>query len=103
LCQDFSKPDSECKFLICSKEKEIDFCCFCEDYPCKELNEFMTDRWPHHWTIKSNQAFIKEHGVDEWLKAQKKEWSCKKCGAEIMWYQKECSCGAELDAWEAPE
>jgi hypothetical protein len=53
--------------------------------------------------MEPNLAFIKRHGVDEWLKAQRLEWTCKNCGAEIMWYQKECPCGKQLDAWEAPE
>ena len=63
----------------------------------------MNDEWPHHWTMQPNLEFIKEHGKEKWLKDQKKEWSCKECGAEIMWYQKKCSCGQQLDAWDVPE
>ncbi|HPC94479.1 MAG TPA: hypothetical protein PLU87_06020 [Sedimentisphaerales bacterium] len=28
---------------------------------------------------------------------------CGACGAEIVWYQKQCPCGQELDAFEVPE
>ena len=92
----------QCKFRICSKEKNLEFCCYCDEYPCDELNKFMHDKWPHHWTIKSNLEFIKKHSKEEWLKAQKKEWSCDNCGTRIVWYQKKCTCGQDLDAWKVP-
>jgi len=92
-----------CKFRRCTREKGIEFCCFCEEYPCKELHEFMNDKWPHHWTIEANLLYIRNHGVEKWLEAQRHEWSCKRCGAEIVWYQKECACGQKLDAFVLPE
>lgn len=93
----------QCKFRICSKEKNVEFCCFCDEYPCAELDKFMHDKWPHHWTIKSNLEFLKKHGKEEWLQAQEKEWSCDICGTHIVWYQKKCTCGQDLDAWDVPE
>ncbi|MGB3477858.1 MAG: hypothetical protein WBB67_01715 [bacterium] len=39
----------------------------------------------------------------KWLQAQKQEWSCKNCGAEIKWYQKICVCGQQLNAWDLPD
>ena len=62
----------------------------------------MNDEWPHHWTTEHNLEFIKNHGKQEWLQAQKFEWSCKGCGTEVKWYQKECACGQKLDAWDVP-
>jgi len=92
----------QCAFRRCAKDKGLEFCCFCSQYPCAEINEFMNDEWPHHWTMEPNLEFIKEHGKREWLQAQAREWRCKSCGLEVMWYQKECTCGRELDAWDAP-
>jgi hypothetical protein len=94
---------TNCKFRGCTMEKGIDFCCYCDEYPCRELRDFMNDEWPHHWTVELNLEFIKEKGVEEWLEAQKKEWSCKACGVETVWYQKECRCGQDLEAWDVPE
>jgi hypothetical protein len=91
-----------CKFRQCSKDQNIDFCCFCNDYPCTELQEFMNDKWPHHWTMEPNLEYIKKNGVEKWLLAQQKEWACNNCGAEINWYQKICNCGQPLEAWELP-
>ena len=99
---DFLNWTEPCNVYKCITKRNLDFCCFCEDYPCKELNEFMNDKWPHHWTMEHNLAFIRDHGVEKWLKTQKQEWSCKSCGAEIMWYQKKCSCGKQLEAWPVP-
>lgn len=92
----------QCLFRRCTREKNIDFCCFCSDYPCQELKDFMNDKWPHHWTMEPNLEYIKKHGVEQWLLVQRKEWSCKSCGAEINWYQKMCRCGQLLEAWELP-
>ncbi len=91
-----------CYFRRCTREKHIDFCCDCEDFPCNKLLEFMHDKWPHHWTIAPNLQYIKENGVGKWFEIQKKEWSCEHCGASILWYQKLCSCGNQLNAWEVP-
>lgn len=92
-----------CFFRKCAKEKHVEFCCDCEDYPCTYLYEFMTDEWPHHWTIKSSLQFIKKHGKEKWLKDQKIEWSCLNCHARTAWYQKQCECGQNLKAWDLPE
>ncbi len=63
----------------------------------------MNDKWPHHWTMQPNLEYIKEKGKEQWLKDQKDQWSCKSCGAEVMWYQKMCGCGQQLDAWDVPK
>ena len=93
---------SKCRFRTCTKERGLSFCCFCEDYPCKELNEFMNDKWPHHWTMEPNLEYIMKNGVKRWLRVQRKEWSCHSCGAERKWYQRMCSCGQHLEAWDVP-
>jgi hypothetical protein len=83
-----------CRFKKCAGEKQVEFCCFCDDFPCRPLDEFMADEWPHHWTMKPN--------LDNWLGRQKEVWSCPGCGAEIIWYQKECRCGQALEGWDLP-
>jgi hypothetical protein len=92
-----------CEFRICARDRGIDLCCFCDEFPCDPLDRFMHDPWPHHNSIRGNFDFILEHGVDKWLEAQNEEWSCDVCGGEIRWYQKKCSCGNEIDGWDLPE
>ena len=93
----------KCTFRNCSKDRNIDFCCFCNDYPCQKLHDFMNDEWSHHWTIKPNLEYIKKNGVKNWLRTQMQEYSCNNCGAAINWYQKTCPCGNQLEAWDLPE
>jgi hypothetical protein len=50
--------------------------------------------------MEPNLAYIKDNGKEKWLQAQKQEWSCTSCGAEIRWYQKRCKCGQKLEAWD---
>lgn len=93
----------KCTFRQCSADRKVDFCCFCHRYPCRELAAFMSDQWPHHWTMAANLEYIETRGVDAWLTAQKEEWSCRGCGSGIYWYQGECTCGRKLKAWKVPE
>ncbi len=92
----------QCTFRRCSRERNLDSCCFCNDFPCEALDNFMNDKWPHHWTMETNLQFIKKNGIAQWLLAQEQEWSCKSCGAHINWYQKSCCCGQRLEAWKLP-
>lgn len=92
----------QCKFRNCSQEKNITFCCFCNDFPCQELHDFMNDEWLHHSTMEPNLDSIKKHGLEKWLQTQQQEYSCDTCGAGIKWYQKRCTCGRDLDAFEPP-
>lgn len=91
-----------CKFRQCADRKEVEFCCFCDEYPCQGLAEFMNDKWPHHHTIEANLNCIKSGGKEAWLKLQKQQWTCADCGGQIYWYQKTCKCGHKLDAWDLP-
>ncbi len=91
-----------CEFRQCAKDKSIEACCFCADYPCLQLSDFMSDKWPHHWTMSANLQFIREHGIQIWLERQALEWSCSACGAHTHWYQKNCTCGEGLRVWELP-
>lgn len=93
----------QCKIRKCAGDRNLDFCCHCSDYPCKELHDFMTDKWPHHWTMEPNLEYIRDNGAQKWIMDQKKIWSCNSCGAMIYWYQKVCRCGKQLNAWELPE
>lgn len=93
----------QCTFRKCATEKKVELCCYCDEYPCPPLQDFMNDEWPHHWTIKANLEQIKQDGILKWLTAQHRQWTCQQCGAGINWYQKECPCGQPLEAWDLPD
>jgi len=90
-----------CRFKRCAAEKKVDFCCFCDDFPCRPLDEFMNDEWPHHWTMKPNLEYIRKNGLDKWLGRQKEEWSCPGWRREYNRFRPHSSLGYRPPAPEA--
>lgn len=51
----------------------------------------------HQSVVIKNLDFIKNDGLDNWLKEQKARWSCSGCGLNISWYDEKCgSCGSKV-------
>jgi len=55
-----------CAVRICAKEKEIELCALCVEYPCEKFDEFFK-AYP---TLKTDNAVLFEKGMDEWSKMQ---------------------------------
>ncbi len=88
---------SGCVIKNCAKEKEVDYCFNCDEYPCEAVEDFQKDSAPHHSVITVNSESMKKTGIEQWLETQKKRWSCSKCGTRFSWYDEECGkCGAKL-------
>lgn len=86
-----------CGMRICAREKGLEFCSECSDYPCEKIKRFRNDDAPHHSAIMKNLERIGEIGKEEWLVEQKARWSCDQCGTRFSWYSEQCTeCGAEL-------
>ena len=86
-----------CHFRDCTRDKGIEFCFECQDFPCEQLVAFRNDQWPHHSSVLKNLETIQEKGLDAWLEEQAKRWSCPECGKGFTWYESKCKeCGAEL-------
>lgn len=86
-----------CHFRDCTRDKGIEFCFECEDFPCERLAAFRNDKWPHHSSVLKNLEAIRERGLDAWLEEQAKRWSCPECGEAFSWYRRNCrNCGAAL-------
>jgi len=87
----------DCKFIKCAREKGIESCCFCSDYPCNDIMQFDSDKYIHHRSILPNGRRIKEVGLEAWLEEHRQRWSCKQCGKPYTWFEDKCkSCGADL-------
>ncbi|MBN2543635.1 DUF3795 domain-containing protein [bacterium] len=88
---------TDCHLKLCAEKKKVEFCYECDEYPCENLLNFRNDEHPHHSVILNNLEYIKENGLQEWLRQQAKRWSCSKCGTEFSWYEETCqSCGTKL-------
>ncbi len=87
----------DCVMRLCARDRELDSCVECEDYPCNSFETFQRDRFPHHTLIVNNLAEICKVGAETWVAEQKKRWSCPKCGEQFTWYEDECAkCGEKL-------
>lgn len=69
----FSLSHPSCGFLTCChKEKALQACAECESYPCRRFERETGERdsFVTHRRVLSNQACIREKGVDAFLKRQ---------------------------------
>jgi len=55
-----------CAVRVCAKEKEIDMCAFCDDYPCDKLNDF----FKVYPVLKDDNDLLREKGMEKWIQMQ---------------------------------
>ena len=84
---------ARCKIRNCPKikNKEIDFCFKCSDFPCGQLKN-LDKRYRDKYNMSEigNLNNIKNFGIEKFLEDQKKRWMCEKCGGVICVHKKEC-------------
>lgn len=88
-----------CAMRDCAVEKGVAHCADCVDFPCKKFARWQSAATllPHVREARTSCEAIKRDGADGWLAAQKKRWSCARCGAPFSWYQTACGeCGLNL-------
>ncbi len=58
-----------CATLKCAKEKNVEFCYECADFPCQKLQPIAenADRYPHNLKVY-NLTAIKNRGLETWAK-----------------------------------
>jgi uncharacterized OB-fold protein len=44
----------------------------------------------HHKKVIENLQFMKDHGIEEWVKEQEKGGACPNCGKMLYWYALKC-------------
>lgn len=69
----------------------IRFCFECESFPCKRL-KVLDERYrtKYHMSMIENLNYIKEFGMEEFLKKERNKWRCIKCGATICCHNGLC-------------
>ena len=55
-----------CAIRICAKEKNVELCALCENYPCEAFAKFF-EGYP---TLKDDNALLRDKGMDAWGKLQ---------------------------------
>ena len=81
-------------FRTCAVEKKVTWCFECDDFPCQRLRDFtkvhIVDGIPHHAHVIDDLQYMKEHGVEQWVKEQEKAGRCPQCGRRLYWFVREC-------------
>jgi hypothetical protein len=62
-------PNGSCDTLDCVKNKGVDLCCDCNDFPCSKLAPTSdgAESYPHNMKLY-NLCRIKKFGIDAWIK-----------------------------------
>ncbi len=88
-----------CGIVNCEKRKQNgwEFCDICPDFPCEDVMEKenrYTSQYPLRESPMENLKCIRELGMREFLKQEREQWACPKCGAPIaVRTGKCCRCG----------
>lgn len=71
-----------CSIRKCAQERKVDVCAFCQDYPCRKINE-LARGYP---TLIADGKRIREIGIDTWIEEQKKRANTGFIYADIRCY-----------------
>ena len=55
-----------CAVRICAKDRSVEMCALCENYPC----ELFADFFKGYPILKQDNALLREKGLEAWLKLQ---------------------------------
>jgi hypothetical protein len=73
---------STCSLRGCAREKNVEHCIDCADYPCTRYSKWqsLAKFLPRTHESASSLETIRRDGIAHWLDAQKKSWLCPDCG-----------------------
>ena len=95
ICEGCRIRDKNCAFIKKQCEnlskKEVEYCFECEDFPCENL-EKLDKRYQEKYDMSmiKNLEFIKENGINLFLKQQEEKYKCPNCGGVICVHNKKC-------------
>lgn len=82
---------------------KLDYCGFCEDFPCEKVDKKLLDthkgddRFRYRHEIPREMEKMRKIGVDEFIRMKARECTCPKCGGIVYFYHYKCSgCGKEI-------
>ena len=93
-----------CKLRVCCyKEKGLEFCSDCLEFPCDKHRKKLMDshpkdpRFQYRRDVAENLILIKELGEQRYLEDMKEKYTCPHCGGQVVWYDYRCrGCGEEV-------
>ena len=66
----------ECQFLACIRERKINYCFECEEFPCSRIISFANDGHEHHKITVENLKSMRIKGLKQWIREQKETKFC---------------------------
>lgn len=93
-----------CKIRNCCYNiKELDYCGYCDSYPCKMLNTKIINshlndrRYDYRHDVPTGFSILKRDGMEDFIKYHAEKSKCPKCGGVIMFYSYKCNtCGIKI-------
>lgn len=78
-------------------EGKVQYCHECAEFPCRRLKQLdKRYRTNYRMSMIENLTYIKEHGIDKFLKKEEEKWRCPECGGTICCHNGICyRCGLE--------
>ncbi|HAQ62187.1 TPA: hypothetical protein DCR49_09385 [Candidatus Delongbacteria bacterium] len=64
----------ECRIRECAKAKGLEYCAFCDNFPCENFTEGFLKTYP---CLIANNKRIKEIGIDAWIIEQEENFVSK--------------------------
>jgi hypothetical protein len=91
---------NECKIVLCTRDKGINFCFECQEYEndiCNKLNNLANNYLENGVNLRDNLKNIQDGRAEEWLEESRKKFTCKSCGNPIAVWNTNCHhCGVEI-------
>jgi hypothetical protein len=84
-----------CEILL---NERVEYCFECESYPCECLTHIDKRYFLSQFRMSmiENLEYIKEHGMEKFLKKEENKWRCPECGGVICCHNGICyNCGLE--------
>lgn len=89
-----------CKIVNCDllAETQSGFCFDCEKYPCTRLKNLdKRYRTKYGMSMIKNLTYIKDHGLEKFLKSEENKWKCTVCGDGLSVHRDFClNCKTEI-------
>lgn len=75
----------------------VRFCYECADFPCRRLKALdKRYRTKYHMSMIENLEFIREHGIERFLRQEESKWRCPECGETLCCHNGLClNCGLD--------
>lgn len=88
-----SKSCAMCKIKNCETlvSNKIKYCFQCEQFPCHKINHIDNRyRTRYGMSMIENLIYIKQFGIQKFIKREKEKWTCPKCGEIICVHKENC-------------